>query len=59
MLGYSMGEIVGQATPAIFCDDREIAERAVTLSTELERDIPAGFAVLTTKASRHWTVKEG
>jgi PAS domain S-box-containing protein len=51
MLGYSMGEIVGQATPAIFCDAQELAELAINLTAELGQDIPNGFVALTAKAS--------
>jgi len=51
MLGYSMGEIIGQVTPAIFCDAQELAELAVTLSAELGQNMPNGFAILTAKAS--------
>jgi PAS domain S-box-containing protein len=48
MLGYTMGEIVGQATPAIFSDTQELA---VILSAELGKDVPNGFAELAAKAS--------
>ena len=51
MLGYTMGEIVGQATPAIFCDAQELAGLAATLSAELGQDIPNGFVALTAQAS--------
>ncbi|MEA5488197.1 PAS domain S-box protein, partial [Pseudanabaena sp. CCNP1317] len=51
MLGYTMGEIVGQATPTIFHDAQELAELAATLSAELGQDIPNGFVALTVQAS--------
>ncbi|MFZ4727697.1 MAG: PAS domain S-box protein [Pseudanabaena sp.] len=51
MLGYSMGEIIGQATPTIFCDAQELAELAATLSAELGQDLPNGFVALTAQAS--------
>ena len=61
MLGYTATELVGQATPALFHDPREVANRAAELSEELRRPIAAGFEVFTASIrpgqpdEREWT----
>ena len=51
MLGYSASELIG-ITPDILHDRQEIIDRAVSLSAELEEDIPAGFEVFIAKSRR-------
>lgn len=61
-LGYSAQEAVHQLTPGIWHDWEEIAERAMQLSQEYDRNIAPGFDVFTYKPlregseSREWTV---
>lgn len=52
MLGYSRDELVGRATPAIFHDQREIADEAERLSAELGEPVPPGFEAFVAKARR-------
>lgn len=62
ILGYRAEEMVGRATPALFHDLKEVAERAERLSERVGRTIPPGVAVLTTKppdespADSEWTL---
>ena len=61
MLGYSVAEVVGQATPALIHDFDEVTRRATELSHELSREVPSGFEVFVAKArlgqpdEREWT----
>ncbi len=50
MLGYSERELIGRATPEIFHDRDEIAQRAIQLSEELGQHIRPGFEVFVAKA---------
>ena len=50
MLGYASSEVVGKASPEIFHDQIELAERAHVLQAQLGRRIETGFDVLTAKA---------
>ncbi|GAB3351177.1 CHASE domain-containing hybrid sensor histidine kinase/response regulator [Lysobacter tyrosinilyticus] len=50
MLGYTSSDVVGKASPEIFHDQIELAERAHVLQTQLGRRIETGFDVLTAKA---------
>ncbi|HEY0661144.1 MAG TPA: PAS domain S-box protein [Lysobacter sp.] len=50
ILGYTSKEVVGIATPALFHDPIEMAERAHALQVELGRRIAPGFEVFTAKA---------
>ena len=43
MLGYSMGEVVGQVTPEIFYDPQEFNDKITKASIKLGRDIGGGF----------------
>jgi len=58
MLGYASADVVGKATPEIFLDQIELAERAHTLQAELGRRIETGFDVLTAKARSEPDVHE-
>ncbi|WP_374654945.1 PAS domain S-box protein [Dongia sp.] len=49
MLGYRSAELVHKATPAIFHDPVEIADRAIQFSNELKRTVEPGFGVFTAK----------
>jgi PAS domain S-box-containing protein len=50
LLGYGAGEVVGQATPAIFHDPEEVARRAQALSRELGRTVGPDFEAFVAKA---------
>lgn len=52
MLGYAAAELVGQATPQLFHDPAEMAQRAAALSRELGQPIGAGFEVFTVRPRR-------
>ena len=52
MLGYEAAEVVNQVTPTEMHDPQEVAERAHTLSRELNVKIAPGFEALAYKASR-------
>ncbi|AYH43883.1 PAS domain S-box protein [Azoarcus sp. DN11] len=52
MLGYSAAELVGRATPQIFHDAEEMAQRAAALSRELGKPVAAGFEVFTVRPQR-------
>jgi PAS domain S-box-containing protein len=58
MLGYASVDVVGKATPEIFHDQIELAERAHTLQAELGQRIETGFDVLTAKARTEPDVHE-
>jgi len=61
LLGYASGEMVGRLTPGVFHDPQEVAERAVSLSTELGQAVEPGFEVFVAFArrgrteTREWT----
>jgi diguanylate cyclase (GGDEF)-like protein/PAS domain S-box-containing protein len=62
MLGYSAEELIGKATPAIFHDINEVAQRAEELSQELGQEVKPGFDVFVLNArqtgkaeDREWT----
>jgi PAS domain S-box-containing protein len=46
MLGYSMGEVVGQVTPEIFHDAQEVSDKIAKASNLLGKDIGVGFEAL-------------
>lgn len=50
MLGYSDGELIGRATPALFHDPAEMALRAQELSAKFGEPIAPGFGVFIAKA---------
>lgn len=50
LLGYSAEELVGKLTPAVFCLQSEVEQRARELSVELGRQLSPGFEVLVAKA---------
>ncbi|HRE15746.1 MAG TPA: PAS domain S-box protein, partial [Rhodocyclaceae bacterium] len=52
LTGYRQDELVGRATPALFHDEREVEERARTLSAELGTPVLPGFEVFVAKARR-------
>jgi PAS domain S-box-containing protein len=49
MLGYSAAEVVGRATPALWHDAREMADRAAELTRELGQPVE-GFEVFVARA---------
>lgn len=49
-LGYSAVDLVGRATPELIHDPAEVEARAVKLSEELGRPIPAGFEAFVARA---------
>src|SRR5947207_6627592 len=49
-LGYTKDELIARANMTILHDQKEIAQRAVALSQELERTIEPGFEVFAGKA---------
>lgn len=49
-LGYTEGELVGCATPAVIHDADEVRQRAEALSAELGREIEPGFETFVAKA---------
>ena len=59
--GYSSAQLVGRATPAILHDGEEVAQRALSLSTEPGAALEPGFEVLVrlprggTPDEREWT----
>jgi len=61
LLGYRGEEVLGRATPSLFHDPQEVAQRAAELSREFGRQVEPGFAVFATKAAlrepdeREWT----
>ncbi|GBO55554.1 circadian input kinase A [Pseudanabaena sp. lw0831] len=46
MLGYSMGEVIGQVTPEIFHDAQEVSDKVAKASKILGKDIGVGFEAL-------------
>ncbi len=46
MLGYSMGEVVGQVTPEIFHDAQEVSDKIAKASKIFGKDIGVGFEAL-------------
>lgn len=50
MLGYSADEVVGRATPALWHDPEEVANRATELTRLLGRKIEPGLECFTAKA---------
>lgn len=52
LLGYQAQEVLGIATPAIFHDSQEVAQRAQALSQELGVKIEPGFEVFVAKPRR-------
>lgn len=52
LTGYAAAELLGEATPALFHDGREVEERARTLSAELGQAVQPGFEVFVAKARR-------
>jgi PAS domain S-box-containing protein len=46
MFGYSMGEVVGQVTPAIFHDAQEVSDKIAKASKILGKDLGVGFEAL-------------
>lgn len=62
MLGYVANELVSRATPALFHDAAEIAERADELSRESGKPVQPGFEVFIARAragrpeEREWTM---
>ena len=60
-LGYSVSEVVGKETPALWHDLDEVVRRAHELSEELEREVEPGFDVFVLKPgisgaeTRPWT----
>ncbi|MEI6332649.1 MAG: PAS domain S-box protein, partial [Pseudanabaena sp. ELA645] len=46
MLGYSMEEIIGNATPALFFDAQELSDKITTASKILGKDIGVGIEAL-------------
>ncbi len=61
MLGYRAAEVIGKFTPAILHERLEVEKRAAELSTELGKEVPAGFDAFIAKSSlgfpdeREWT----
>jgi PAS domain S-box-containing protein len=51
-LGYSVNEVVGRTTPAIFHDSDEVALYARELSVQLGQPVTTGFEALVARASR-------
>jgi PAS domain S-box-containing protein len=58
MLGYRSEEMVGVASPGMFHDPIEVAERAFVLERELGRPIAAGFETFIAKAAHEPDVNE-
>lgn len=52
LLGYTADEVIGRATPEIFHDRSEVAQRAAALSRELDEKIKPDFDMLVRKAKR-------
>jgi PAS domain S-box-containing protein len=46
LLGYSAEELIGRATPMIYHDAAEVAERAREFSERLSRPVPANFETM-------------
>lgn len=61
LLGYSADEVIGQHTPFLFHDEKEVLERSIALSKELGEKIEPSFRVFQIKALKdgvdinHWT----
>lgn len=60
LLGYSSEDLVGKTTPAIFHDQKEMADRAIELSTKIKKKIPISelFKTLAQQSlvdTREWT----
>ena len=53
MLGYRASELIDKATPALFHDPLEVAQRAAEFSTELGIEIEPGFEVFVARARLH------
>ncbi len=49
-LGHAAADVMGKATPALWHDGNEVAERTRILSQELGREIEPGFEVFVAKA---------
>ncbi len=49
-LGYAASEMIGRLTPECFHDSLEVQQRAIALTQELGKEIPAGFEVFVAKA---------
>jgi PAS domain-containing protein len=49
MLGYSAAEVVNKATPMLWRDPQEVAERAQELSSKLGVPVDAGFDIIAKK----------
>ncbi len=49
LTGYSASEVVGKATPELWHDPDEVAQRARELSEEMNEKIEPGFEVFTTR----------
>ncbi len=60
-LGYSAGDVIGQHTPALWCDEGEIATHAAELAISHGAKMKCGFEVLTYvpqltgREMREWT----
>ncbi|MDD2758956.1 MAG: PAS domain S-box protein [Methylomonas sp.] len=53
LLGYQAGEVIGQQTPQLWHDDKEIALRAQSLSEELNEAVSPGFDVFAARPRRN------
>lgn len=49
-LGYTAAEVVDKATPLIFYDEQELAEKNALVSSQLQMDIAAGLHTFTARA---------
>jgi len=52
LLGYTAAEVVGKETPLLWHDAREVAQRAMELSSELGERIAPGFELFEARARR-------
>lgn len=53
LLGYTVDEVVGKQTPALWHDAEEIARHATQLSEQLGETIPPGFDVFAARPQRN------
>jgi PAS domain S-box-containing protein len=53
LLGYTVNEVIGKQTPALWHDPQEIAQHASRLSVELDEKIEPGFDVFTARPKRN------